>query len=702
GIDCGGKSPNKCAQGIGCKVTADCDKALCTNGLCAAPTCTDGIKNGAETNIDCGAGTCPGCATSVACTDKSQCASGVCDGSSKTCADSSYNDGVLNGDETGIDCGGKSPNKCAQGIGCKVTADCDKALCTNGLCAAPTCTDGIMNNGETYIDCGGLNCLPCASGKGCTDKAQCASGVCDGTSKTCADPSYSDQVLNGDETGIDCGGTSPNKCAQGIGCKVTADCDKALCTNGLCAAATCSDGIKNGVETDVDCGGSKCSPCDANKICSGNGDCASKNCVSLKCAAIATPTGPYSFWPMENNALDIISGLSGTGVNSPTYVTPGITGTGYALKLIRSSNQYINIPTYKSFASTSFTVEMWIYPTTLGGGANYGLFGQYEATSTDHDLLLAIIGATFRFSFYGDDANSGTTLSANTWYHVACVYDYSSRTQIIYINGVQDISHTSAGPYLGASGSIYIGNYYDGSNNYRFDGYIDQVTLYMNARSASDILSDATLTTWHSFDYEITYDSGPLKLLGTAVSVTLAAGKVSQALQFSSSSSYYQISGYVLLGVAGRSYSMSLWVQPTSTGGGTLVHYSSQTDGKGTCYDLIGFSSTGQIIATALGPSNVVTGSILSVNTWTHIATTYSQANGLKLYVNGASIGAGTGALVNTASSPVVFLTLGSSLSATGCQSRTITPGTFSGYLDEFRVYSRELSATEVFALANP
>ncbi|CAF4407347.1 unnamed protein product, partial [Adineta steineri] len=101
--------------------------------------------------------------------------------------------------------------------------------------------------------------------------------------------------------------------------------------------------------------------------------------------------------------------------------------------------------------------------------------------------------------FWNDDVTSGTTLSANAWYHIAFVYDNSSQTQIIYLNGVQDTNRSSAGPYLGGSGAINIGNYYNGSNN-TYDGFIDQVTLYMNARSASDILSDATFSTWHSFD----------------------------------------------------------------------------------------------------------------------------------------------------------------------------------------------------------
>ena len=75
-------------------------------------TCTDGIMNGDETGIDCG-GTCDACPT--------------CD------------DGIMNGDETGVDCGGT----------------CD---------ACPTCDDGIMNGDETGVDCGGPDCDPCNEG----------------------------------------------------------------------------------------------------------------------------------------------------------------------------------------------------------------------------------------------------------------------------------------------------------------------------------------------------------------------------------------------------------------------------------------------------------------------------------------------------------------------------------------------------------
>ncbi|CAF1435857.1 unnamed protein product, partial [Adineta steineri] len=398
-------------------------------------------------------------------------------------------DGLMNGDESDIDCGG-SCLTCAAGKKCALTKDCDNTQCANGTCVGATCNDDIKNNGETDVDCGGSNCSPCGTGKACSGAGDCAS-------KSCA--------------------------------------------SDICKGKTCSDGIMNGDETDIDCGGS-CPVCDVYQMCKVDLDCVTgcnnTACINGYCQPF--PNEPYSLWRMENTAVDIISGLNGTDFNSPTYVTPGITGSGYALELIRSSYQYIEIPTYESFVNTSFTVEMWIYPTTLSNGNYYGLFTQYDTSAGDHSLQMMIRGLQLSLDFYADRVTGTTSLTTNTWYHAAFVYDYPSKTQSVYLNGYQDGISGSVGPYLGMAGPINIGMYYDAWNYGCFDGYIDQVTLYMNARSAGDILNDATLASWHSFDCDITYDSGPNKLQGKAVDVTLAPGKVNQGLNFSLSSSYYQ------------------------------------------------------------------------------------------------------------------------------------------------------------------
>jgi hypothetical protein len=99
------------------------------------------------------------------------------------------NDGVEDDDETGIDCGGScAPAKrCTPGLGCKSPSDCLSVVCTAGTCAASTCSDGVQNGDETGVDCGGP-CLPskkCASGTGCKIAADCQSNIC-GAGATCA------------------------------------------------------------------------------------------------------------------------------------------------------------------------------------------------------------------------------------------------------------------------------------------------------------------------------------------------------------------------------------------------------------------------------------------------------------------------------------------------------------------------------------
>ena len=96
-------------------------------------------------------------------------------------------DGIQNGDETGVDCGGSFCPPCQ------------------------SCFDGIQNGNETGVDCGGRDCPAC--------------------------PTCDDGIQNGDEDGVDCGG---------------ANCDPCI---------TCDDGILNGDEEDVDCGGPDCPPC---------------------------------------------------------------------------------------------------------------------------------------------------------------------------------------------------------------------------------------------------------------------------------------------------------------------------------------------------------------------------------------------------------------------------------------------------------
>ncbi|CAF1033713.1 unnamed protein product [Adineta steineri] len=159
--------------------------------------------------------------------------------------------------------------------------------------------------------------------------------------------------------------------------------------------------------------------------------------------------------------------------------------------------------------------------------------------------------------------------------------------------------------------------------------------------------------------------------------------------------------GFPILGTSNHPFSISLWVQRTSTVGGTLVHVSAQFNGAGWGTDFIGFSSGGQIVDAGYdGTVKNVVGPAVSTNVWTHVTTTFSTTNGVRLYVNGSLISS-TCTMAYSASGAVNTLTL-SNPRVTGCATKSIVPGTFYGYFDGFHLYSRELSAADVTTLANP
>lgn len=79
--------------------------------------------------------------------------------------------------------------------------------------------------------------------------------------------------------------------------------------------------------------------------------------------------------------------------------------------------------------------------------------------------------------------NSHTSLSLNTWYHIACTYDGSSLR--IYVNGIEDASvATSLTPNYG-SANLYIGSW--SGDNYNLKGCLNDVRVYNHCLSAKEV-----------------------------------------------------------------------------------------------------------------------------------------------------------------------------------------------------------------------
>ncbi|MFM2153025.1 MAG: hypothetical protein RL199_1460, partial [Pseudomonadota bacterium] len=335
-VDCGGSAAPACVSGRKCAQATDCASGACLSGVCVgklndacsspagcdaglsclksgkcgAGSCADGVVGPGETDVDCGgvcagAGTLKRCSARRRCAVSSDCQSGVC-GASGTCVAASCSDGIQNGTEAGVDCGGGCGG-CPAGVVVPSAASCGSQSATatddgRQVCTDAVCTDDVRNGNETDLDCGG-SCAPaqaCAKGKRCIAPTDCAAGLyCTGVKGRAGlcQQWTADGRKNLEETDVDCGGRVAPACAESKTCVQTSDCaDGRNCLSGRCLSAPsvtqCTDGTRNLLETDVDCGGTACLPCEDGKSCRSVRDCASGVCgVDGKCRAAANWDG---------------------------------------------------------------------------------------------------------------------------------------------------------------------------------------------------------------------------------------------------------------------------------------------------------------------------------------------------------------------------------------------------------------------------
>jgi hypothetical protein len=272
---------------VECALNQDCAVTHPTAPICDVQkhrcvSCKDGVKNGNETDVDCGGpecGACLGqpCDPANGCGDgtfcampEGMCCSAPCDQKCEACVEAKTGqpdgtcapitlltdpdsectalggcgaspgkcrceDGLENGAETDVDCGGAGCPACEGGRKCLADADCaaDVSVCVDGACCESTCklaclacnAVGLCTNVPTGASDPAMFCTPsqvCGAGTtGCVGKAgaacnpslngaDCLSGVCPVGPKVCA------------------------KSATGKPCNTTADCATGACQNYVC------------------------------------------------------------------------------------------------------------------------------------------------------------------------------------------------------------------------------------------------------------------------------------------------------------------------------------------------------------------------------------------------------------------------------------------------------------------------------------
>src|SRR5580765_3908790 len=160
-----------------------------------------------------------------------------------------------------------------------------------------------------------------------------------------------------------------------------------------------------------------------------------------------TSTNILGWWPGDGSAVDIIATNNGTLQGGATASAAGMVGSAFGFD---GTNSFVAISNSALLRPTTFTVEAWVRFTGLdsagsGGspaGDQYIIFRQNTRSSDfeGFDLSKTRIGGTDVFRFLISSATaqaveirSSTTISTNTWYHVAAVR--GSNYVQLYVNG---------------------------------------------------------------------------------------------------------------------------------------------------------------------------------------------------------------------------------------------------------------------------
>jgi len=396
------------------------------------------------------------------------------------------------------------------------------------------------------------------------------------------------------------------------------------------------------------------------------------------------------------------------------------------------------------------TRALWVYintmPAASNGDAVYYLGNQSANEYYENLSVQETAGSTtykFRYNerydtVSNESLNSVTNLITGVWYHVALVFDGSSRK--LYINGSLDTSATFTNKVNNTSYPLYLATFRNACCY--LHGNLDQVRLYntaLNATQISDLYGETTSTAntlnfpagagcvaayqfdtnfntilsqedlstvnfpsgttgaaLYQFENSANGDAGPNPT--TTTDLTYVDGAFGKAVNFNGSSSVWQSTNQII--ESQQDFTISFWVKMDAYNGSSQYLWTSYATGD--CgisltqvapydryFSFHKYNNTQSPVFIGLSNPDVTV-----LGQWYHLCGTFSTTTGMVFYVNGVSVG--------TDSTTWVPQDHGAYSDSIGCYGYTPSGNraNFTGQIDQFRAYQQTLTAAQVLELA--
>jgi hypothetical protein len=346
------------------------------------------------------------------------------------------------------------------------------------------------------------------------------------------------------------------------------------------------------------------------------------------------------------------------------------------------------------------TVSFWAKAGTSYNysGNNYESFFRWGTHAGSHFDLYLLNGKIRALHNAGNGwvDNRGSVAVPAGWNHYAITIDPSNGSKIVYLNGVaQALTGAAFSGTFAASQQIWLGNISTQTPFRSNGGRMDDTRIWTRVLSASEIaglhaagaepyvpltLADGLVA---KYDLDYNADDSVGTSNGTASNITFAAdGAKRHAVFERDNSATISVPSGVATAITGD-HTISAWLRLETINGYYTILTANQ-EGLGLIHGKPGFLSGGGTLTF----NNAL--SALNTNTWYHIAMTKSGST-KTLYVNGSAQANGTDTSTSWGFGSNVQIGRGSW--ADGAN------GYLDGDMDDHRVWSRALSASEISSL---
>jgi hypothetical protein len=213
-------------------------------------------------------------------------------------------------------------------------------------------------------------------------------------------------------------------------------------------------------------------------------------------------TAATSFSILSDTTMNAIVGAGSSGAVALTRPSFAVSknafwygaAPGNALRF-DGTNDFVTIP---RSISEDFTIEYWIQTTQVGALGTGWVVGKGivdgEVGGVANDFGTALVGNKLVFGT-GDPATSSdlniqsvSNINTGKWIHVAVTRVKTTGQLNLYINGVLEATGTGSTASLTSPGQLRVGSILTGNNF--FNGGIDELKIWNNARTSQEINSD--------------------------------------------------------------------------------------------------------------------------------------------------------------------------------------------------------------------